>query len=301
MNAASTVKDLIRPPFANYDVVVYFGCGTFALPLIYHYFIEPSAFRFPRFSFQIGMPIADQAISILSLLFAVYILGHAIAYVSSILIERYIDVFFGKVSSAILLSSYLRLRPKQELLAAWQFDRVKRAFRYGRRTRNFLRVLVHIPVFPLYAVIQFMGGFDYYRSRLPHHVLFLAKQRLKSEGHGPVSLYHPWYKTLEYRVINNHPAATARMYNYLVISGLFRSISCLMLFGIWAEIYYFFHWEIDGHQLLKPLMSDVQSSWTHLFSVFLLYIVYGVAFSSYMKFQRRYAEEAIFAYVLATE
>jgi len=273
----------------------------FSLPLIYHYFIEPSQFRFPRFDFGIGIAFADMAISVLSLLFAVYILGHMIAYVSSVMIEKYIDTFFGKVSSAILLSSYFREKPKREIVSAWQFDRGKRAFSGGRKWQNLLRVLFHLPAFPLYALVQVIGGFDYYRSRVPHHVLFLAKKKIKAAGHGPVSLYTAWYKTLEYDVINNQPSATGRMYNYLVIAGLFRSLSFLFLTCIWMELYYFVHWWVDGELLLKPLMSDSKAIGTHIFSFAVLYVVYGTTFSSYMKFQRRYAEEAIFAYVLTKD
>jgi hypothetical protein len=88
------------------------------------------------------------------------------------------------------------------------------------------------------------------------------------------------------------------MYNYLVIAGLFRSLSVLFLASIWMEVYYLVYWMVDGEMLLKPLMSDSRAVGTHLFSILILYNVYGVTFSSYMKFQRRYAEEAIFAYVL---
>jgi len=86
--------------------VVYFGGGLFALPLINHYFVEPLQYRFPRFTFDIGYPFANDAVSLLSLLFAVYLLGHIISYCSSVIIERTLDVFNGKVSSSILLSSY---------------------------------------------------------------------------------------------------------------------------------------------------------------------------------------------------
>ena len=193
MTDPSALKELVRPPFANYDVVVYFGCGLFALPLAYHYFIEPSDFRFPRFSFAIGMSFADQAISLLSLLFAVYLLGHIIAYSASLIIERAIDVFFGKVSSAILLSSYAH--DNREVVSAWQFDRLRRAFRSGPRLQNALRVIAHIPAIPLYLFISLIGGFDYYRSRVPRHLLFVTKQRLHNEGFGPVGLNNPWYKS----------------------------------------------------------------------------------------------------------
>jgi len=159
------VRELVRPPFANYDVVVYFGCGLFALPLIYHYLVEPSQLRFPRFHFDLGMPFANEAISTLSLLFAVYLLGHIIAY--------------------------------------------------------------------------------------------------------------------------------------LVISGLFRSLSLLFLACIWAEAYYAAMCLMSGDYPLRPLLSDANTIPAHLFNIALLYTAFGFSISSYMKFQRRYAEEAIFAFVLS--
>jgi hypothetical protein len=293
-----SVREFVRPPFANYDVVVYFGCGLFALPLIYHYLVEPSKLRFPRFNFDVGLPFANEAISTLSLLFAVYLLGHIIAYSSSILIEKAIDTFFGKVSSAILLSNYGVAGNKQELIKSWMYDRLKEAFNEGRRTQNGLRILAHIPVLPLYLMIDVIGGFDYYRSRVPKHVMFLARKRLSESGYGPIGLREPWYKTLEHVVINNNPSATARMYNYLVISGLFRSLSLLFLGCLWAELYYGGYYALDGHYPLRPLMSDSSTSGAHLLAIGLLYVAYGFSISSYMKIQLRYAEEAIFAFVL---
>jgi hypothetical protein len=292
------VRELIKPPFANYDVVVYFGCGLFALPLIYHYLVEPAQLRFPRFHFDLGMPFANEAISTLSLLFAVYLLGHIIAYTSSLLIERAIDVFYGKVSSAILLSNHSQGGDKQELVNAWIYSRTREAFQSGRKIQNVLRVIAHIPVVPLYVVIALIGGFDYYRTRVPKHVMFLASKKLHDDGYGPVGLREPWYKTLEHLVINNHPGATARMYNYLVISGLFRSLSLLFLACIWAEVYYVMMWWTVGDYPLRPLLSDADTTAARLFNFALLYTAFGFSISSYMKFQRRYAEEAIFAFVL---
>lgn len=297
-SGTGSLRELIRPPFANYDVVVYFGCGLFSLPLIYHYLVEPSKLRFPRFNFDLGMPFANEAISTLSLLFAVYLLGHIIAFSSSLLIERCIDAFFGKVSSAILLSNYGQSGNKQELVKAWMYDRFKEAFRKGRRIQNGLRMVAHLPVLPLYLAIDVIGGFDYYRSRVPKHVIFIARKKLHDSGFGPIGLREPWYKVLEHLVINNQPSATARMYNYLVISGLFRSLSLLFLACLWAEAYYIVHYWIDGDYPLRPLMSDAQAGSSHLLAIALLFVAYGFSISSYMKFQRRYAEEAIFAFAL---
>jgi hypothetical protein len=91
------------------------------------------------------------------------------------------------------------------------------------------------------------------------------------------------------------------MYNYLVISGLFRSLSLLFLSCIWAEFYYALHYWMDGDYPLRPLLSDAHTASAHLFAIALLYTAFGFSISSYMKFKRRYAEEAIFAFVLGSQ
>lgn len=192
MPLTASVRELVKPPFANYDVVVYFGGGLFALPLINHYFVEPLQYRFPRFEFDIGYPFANDAVSLLSLLFAVYLLGHIISYCSSLIIERALDVFNGKVSSSILLSSYSRPKHRQELINSWIFDQFKKAFSPGNRFKNFLRFSVHLPVTPLYGVLEAMDGFEYYRSRIPRHVIYIAKKKFAADGLGTISLHSAW-------------------------------------------------------------------------------------------------------------
>ncbi|MBX7460363.1 hypothetical protein, partial [Qipengyuania huizhouensis] len=44
-----TLKNIGRPPFANYDLVVYFGGGLFALPFLYRYFLHPFGVPLPSF------------------------------------------------------------------------------------------------------------------------------------------------------------------------------------------------------------------------------------------------------------
>jgi hypothetical protein len=298
LSLAATARELVKPPFANYDVVVYFGGGLFALPLINHYFVEPLGYRFPRFSFDIGYPFANDAVSLLSLLFSVYLLGHIISYCSSIFIEKTLDVFNGKVSSAVLLSSYTRHSNRQEIINTWILGRFTKAFEPGNRLKNFLRFFFHLPAIPLYLLVDFVNGSEYYRSRIPRHIIYLAKKKFRADGFGTISLNTQWYKTLEANVIANNARATARMYNYLVISGLFRSLSFLFLLCIWAEILYFVAFVGWGGPAPNPLLSDVESFHARVFGFVLLYTAYAFSHSSYTKFQRRYAEEAIFGYVL---
>lgn len=292
------LKELIRPPFANYDVVVYFGCGLFSLLLVYHYFIEPLGYRFPRFEFNIGISFADTAISTLSLLFSVYVLGHIIAYVGSVLIEKTIDSFFGKVSSAILISGASGRGRRSEIINAWLYDRARRSFRTGKKVQSAVRLLFHAPVLPLYLCVIIFGGFDYYRSRVSWRILQIARNRMSALNLGSISLRSQWYKSLEHVVTNSQPVATARMYNYLVISGTFRSVSVLVLGCVLMEIYYAVHYMIDGHYSVKPLMHDGNAAGPHILTFFMLYVAFGFCIASYMKFSRRYAEEAIFAFAL---
>src|SRR5688500_407273 len=98
MAQGEVMRAFTRPPFANYDIVVYFGCGLFVLPFARHYVLEPFGLRFPKFDIQLDVPFAGEFVSALTLLFTVYIGGHIIAYVSSQLIERSSDTFLGKTS-----------------------------------------------------------------------------------------------------------------------------------------------------------------------------------------------------------
>jgi len=57
-------------------------------------------------------------------------------------------------------------------------------------------------------------------------VIRLAKKKFQNIGLDGtrIDIDGKWYKSLEYYVINKMPSAGTRMYNYLVISGLFRTL-----------------------------------------------------------------------------
>lgn len=292
------IRDLIKPPFANYDVVVYFGCALFSLPIIDHYILKPTGFRFPTYQLGIGIEFADTAISTLSLLFSVYLLGHIISYASSLLTEKFIETFFGKVSSAIIISTVKEKRVKQEVVSAFVFRKLQQSLEPRNRKLSIIRIMLLLPVTPLFFLISWLGGFDYYKSRISTETLSKIRRKAVNLGLCEIRLDEPWYKELEHYVINRHPVALSRMYNYLVISGIFRSLSAIFLACIWMEIYYLGHFLVTGHYHVTVIASDVRFGAERIFAFLGLYTVYGFSVSSYMKFQRRYAEEALFAFLL---
>jgi hypothetical protein len=292
------LKDLIKPPFANYDVVVYFGCGLFTLPFAKHYgWINPAV---PvSFDFGIQPAIVNAIVTALAVLFSVYIIGHIIAYASSITIEKAIDFFFGKTSTVVLASaeqgdqnSTFREKLKEGLAAA---------FTRSTWAAGLFRAGIHIPAYPAYLVIYVLGIFGYYRSRVPAAVIELARDKFPGIGlrRTDISATEKWFKPLEAVVMNNHPAANARMYNYLVISGLFRSICLIFLASLWCELAYLFMYARGATAPPGLLMFGIEGFTGRWVSYAGVTVVYVFCLFSYLKFKRRYVEEAIFAFVFA--
>lgn len=292
------IKDLIKPPFANYDVVVYFGCGIFFLPFLFHY-IGPDKLKILSFQFDIQPPFAAVVVSSLSILFGVYILGHMIAYAGSQFVQRLMDSFFGKTSTVIILGSRdgggsnAMFRKRVWDCAAYWWKKSKYVYVY--------RLFFHLPVLMPYIILYEFGSFGFYRTRVSDKVMETAKAAFKSwklPG-GPVDENHAWYKALEAYVLNYCPVATARMYNYLVIFGVFRSLCVIFLFALWFEAAYLVDFAVRGVSHPALFALGLQSPLGQGVSYCVLVTLYIFSLFSFLKFQRRYVEEAIFAFIFA--
>ncbi|MBA3670371.1 MAG: hypothetical protein H0W71_09995 [Sphingomonas sp.] len=292
------LKDVIKSPFSNYDLVVYFGCGLFVVPFVNRYVVEPLNLTWPTFKILGAVPFTAEVISALSLLMFVYIIGHILAYVSSQLIEKTIDRFLGKVSTAIIFLTIGRAglrngRVRKHIYHQFLKIREDRAI-----IASLFRGIFHAPALISYSVIGFLGIFGYYNSRLSIHTVAALARGISKLGIPRLRLSPnmPWFKPVEYYVINRVPEAVPRMYNYLVIGGLFRSLSAIFLFSMWLVLAHLACWWFTGVWRLEPLggmTPGVAAIWEFV-SLQLLFIF---SLFSYIKFQRRYAEEAIFAFI----
>ncbi|MEO6360747.1 MAG: hypothetical protein ABIO43_09250 [Sphingomicrobium sp.] len=303
MGPADILKSAVKPPFANYDIVVYFGCGLFLLPFLRHYVVEPFGLRFPIFNFQIGIEFVDGLITALSLLFAVYILGHVIAYGGSQLIEKAVDAALdGKTSAIVNSASKATDDQRKSLLRA----RLRSGWRRSWSKQGWFTALIrygtHFPAAIAYGLIYILGMFGFYSTRVEPTLFDAAATRLRNLKLGiEVGEDGRWFKALEAVVINKQPVATARMYNYLVISGLFRSIALIFLFALWMELLHLVLWKVCGWEHIGFFLSDRGGVLRWLFGYFVLTTLYCFALFSFLKFQRRYVEDAIFAFVLSSD
>lgn len=292
------LKELIKPPFANYDVVVYFGGGLFCIPFVNRYIIEPTGLQWPKFEIKVGSDLANEVVSGLALAFSVYIVGHILAYVASQAIEKIVDRILGKVSTSIIISSWASPRSRNELIRALIFSKVGEIRQDRAVFVTALRAAIHVPAAPIYFLMYIVGIFSYYDTRVPYSVIQAARFRLPDLGIPDIriDIKSKWFKPLEYFVINRYPAATVRMYNYLVIGGLFRTLCLVFLSALWGQLYYIVHYWKDGDWFLHPFLGT--SGYLSAAAEYAcISLVYMFCFCSYIKFQRRYAEEAIFAFV----
>lgn len=293
---AESIKDLIRPPFANYDVVVYFGCGLFALPFVFHYIATPAEAGFLALEVRTGVAFADSAIKTLFALFAVYILGHLIAFLGSLFVEKTVDLLLGKISDASILGHRRRDQDSYAEIKDWVKRRWFQAWRKGSRSRSLIRLMFFVPVIPSFALAYAIKWFGYFTSRVPDSVYDKVKRRLDSLGLPGPALTREWYKATEHYVISNDPVALPRMYNYLVIGGLFRSLTFLFACCAWMEFARFV-----GAIYQDTFKYDAINDWQPLAKLVMYNLLFAFSFTSYIKFSRRYAEEMLFSFALRAE
>ena len=287
------LKDLIRPPFATYDVVVYFGCGLFSLPFLFHYLASPQEAGFLALEVSTGVTFADSAIKTLFALFAVYILGHLLAFLSSLFVEKTADLLLGRTSDASILGHRRRDLGSFYEIKDWVKRRWALAWRKDSRSRSAIRLFFFAPVVPSFVFAYAIECFGYFTSRIPSAVYDRVTARLREMNLPTPGLTRDWYKATEHFVISNDPVALPRMYNYLVIGGLFRSLSFLFACCAWMELI-----RLDGAIYQKTFDHDSISNWAPFAKLIMYNSLFAFTFTSYVKFARRYAEEMLFSFAL---
>lgn len=289
-----------RTPFSNFDLVVYFGAGLFSLPFIRHYFLQPTGLRFPHFEMGIDLPFGDIIVGTLALLFSVYALGHIIAYVSSQVIEKSVEVVFGRTSEIIYLTSLAEYGTERPIIKS----NVKKNLRKWNESwpLNTIKLVIHSPFILMYLAIYRLSFLGFYVSRVPREIFNLAQAKAKIRGLNFIIGETPgWYRFIEGYVVNNCQIGSARRYNYRVISGLFRSMALIFLTSIWCELIFIIGNLVTGSNMVDNILSDKRSLLSQLFALPILTLIYVFSLLSYLKFQRRCVETAIFAFALVTE
>lgn len=231
------IADARKLPFGNYDLTVYFGMGILALPLIYTLLVAPFGAYFPKFIIPSKNNITITSISILAMLFAGYALGHVIAFLSSYFIEKFVHRNYGYPSDLFVEqceNDNLKIEKRIYI------NNIFLSF------PQFFMFLFHLPIAPIYCLVHKIGAIGYYSPKLPLSFKADIEKKMKKEKISvPVEFQTRWAKTIEHFVANNCPSGYTRMYNYLTIFGVMRSVSFLCIVYTW---YYIGHGFIMVHK-----------------------------------------------------
>lgn len=291
--ALETAEKASKLPFASYDLVVYFGMGVCSLVFANRYILSTFNNKFPPIFNGFSDPLLNTTISVVALAFGAYIIGHGIAILGSILIEQFVYRSMGFPSS-VMVDAAIQKPIKGNRFKSYLKTRIKYSYHEDLHWADFGRLVVHLPVLPLYFLMYVTGFHGFYESKLNRALIIRVQQRLEHhfDFSEDVIRGSRWFKIVEYSCANDHSTAMSKMYNYLMIYGLFRSAALLILAAIWFELYF---WVTQGGLGFLDQAGHGHTT----FRILLLYGAFGVTFIGFCKFSRRYTEEAVQAFSLS--
>jgi len=298
-----------KAPFANYDLIVYLGGGLFSLLIFWRYIAHP----FGIFDFSDIVSTGGGQSWVVDVIYLVllgvcsYVLGHLISYQSSYFIEGFVERTLGRFSRIIEITT-VRTEDRAKSVKRSIAHNLRR-YLIARRVKipftkfkiivpkPYILTFLHLPFWLWYSIIVRLDLFDFADTRLPSrmisHLKDVMRERFAESGYEDGK---QWFRWVEYYTSYNKPVAASSMYNYLVISGLMRSLSYLFLIAVWLEV---------AHLVLRVFYFDAGVlshgpggilGWSLYLLV--LFVGYITSLTSYCKFFRRYVEEAVMGFLL---
>lgn len=277
-------------PFAMYDLAVYLPGGAVFIYLL-KIFADNLIFSGPMM-----LPHASSNGVIDSIILAViwisssYLVGHLASFISTYAVEKFVHNHLGFPSEIWL---------KREKLSAQigtDAQKIKQIFR--ERLENWpsgwvaiLIIIIQLPaIVPIFAMI-ILKPFGFYSPKLPIGLSKQVSERLKIINDS-IELENGsrWEKMVEHFVANKCQVAYTRLYNYLVIYGALRLLSLSILFICWTAILI---------SIKNLVIYDVKFDVFKFSIISLLPFLYVLSVMAFAKFNRRFFEEAILAFVIA--
>lgn len=292
-----TVSDAKGLPFATYDLVVYLTTGFITLVAAIFIILPSLGADAAIVTASKQSSFIYSAISFIFFLLASYVLGHFIAFISSYVIERFIHSFLGYPADV-----YLKLVER-----GVPDDRSVFTDSISSKKWNIVSILIliiNLPAVPGYWLISKIGAFGFYYPKIPFEICQSLKDRVEKLDLGiKCEIGVRWIKVVEHYVSNHCPTSYARLYNYLVIFGLMRSVSLISLSCLWGYI-------LLALFKISPDFQFAGQEWKLQFQpgiivgILVFCVLTGAHIMNVMafcKFNRRFFEEAILAFVLADQ
>jgi hypothetical protein len=287
-----------RLPFTVYDVLGYLVPGTFALWVAFVFVkkMNTKAILTSNALNIVGPGSEGVYFALFIFLIAAYATGHLVGLLSSISVEKLAVEYFGYPSR------FLTANSEKEFSLIIASNMQNYSF---KRIRVKFAKLFCWPIWIFIKLLIFTELYTIFMKLLNNNIVSKFKFRLKSlEIEAGKFDDFEWWKGVEFYIINNIPHAFTRMYNYLTIFGFCRNFSFIFIvisnlyaakfickifptydglvthegrFGQW-------HWEIQANWDWSLLIASLGSG-----------LIASLFFLGFLKFYRRYSEEAILA------
>lgn len=277
-------------PFATYDLAVYLPGGAVLLLIVQAILNALIGFSSPPPFIGTGSDSVDVLLQGVFWLSACYLTGHLGAFISTYSVERLVHDVLGfpsdnwmeretyvangvqgkKAIKKIINDNMSSYRPSFSSVIVLCFQSA---------------LLIPILIFIIFRPVGF------YSPKIPDGLstdMAIKYRKLKCSV--PFEKNTRWEKIIEHYVANNCPSAYVRMYNYLVIYGALRLLSLILLISCWGILIFDLKKKIDGN-----FNFDFNITTVYFATKFACFL----SMMAFAKFNRRYFEESVLAFLLA--
>lgn len=285
-------------PFASYDTVVYFGGGTSLFTILYIYFplnlevLPKNPTTFGEYGIFFLLAIGC--------VFLVYAIGHALAFASSTLVEGLAHRTYGYPSLIYEHVVNSRSTPPRQSARRYFFQNTWGGFSKGAWVTSVIRFVFGLPIFIASLVTARVNFVGYFLPKIPEGATKLYADKLVDRDlHKYIDPFtQNWFKIIEHYVIANVPDTWRRMYNYMMIYGLLRSSTLLLLVAFWLEVNQIIVTKFDFYIFPTPSYIGIRPRDGMFGTLIFLAVCASTTYFCFVKFSRRYFEEALLGFSL---
>ena len=285
-----------KNPFSVYDFLGYVFPGSITLIIIiFIYFLHTHELLLSFYSseFFIESLLCDFSWDdSLFFILSAYVLGHIVAYASSLTIEPYAVWRFGYPSKFML-----RNNPEKNFFSKRKGDSQKK-----NKILGSLKCLVVLFILPIWICDILLGHYLHLNT---YYVKGLDK-RLKNSIYKKVELLYKklgldgvqkerdinnndldYHRVVYHFVYEKHEAHRGKMDNYVALYGFMRALAFIMVLVFWISL----------SVILKEFRNDYISCWQSFCWMFGITFLSFFFFMGFMKFYRRFTLESLMCLV----
>jgi len=276
-----------RLPFTTYDILGYLVPGMYVFVMLLHYRLHDLfAAQFGHFS---SLSSFDVAVFLWVFVVGSFIVGHTIAYLSSLFTETLAVYAVGYPSEYLMCPQKMGSAEARRYI----FGRIRK-HNYHKKPGYFVICILFFPYTIVFATLVLIGLGKEFVKPLPNIAIISMPKHFRHKIGGDffVDGGREWFFPIVHFCQNVIPSANLRMYNYLTIYGFLRHISFSS---------YVFGWLYLMAPYVKScfgLSYGFSSSSINLYCGYSLLIVGFITFLGFLKFFRRFSEEAAMAFLL---